>query len=268
MSPPGKLTRAHAAAPTPLRTTFTCRIGVGRYNLKNHHFHARKKGPAVSEFIPEDLFVDDPVFSVRWRLQNRALPLKNRHLRAFSESGVSRALASWARQHIEWTLAEGTAQAPNGVLILAVDDQGRAVMAAEPYEPFAPLTATGLAERTSAQRDQPMEGEVIWIARAEGSELVALTSEDKPLSGTNSLVVDLAKTLGTPVRFVSRDVGGNELIGEIDPSDEVFLVSDEHGVQASSDHAGPISERFAAYYARLVGLAKPDAHDCMNLGIR
>lgn len=243
-------------------------MGTGRYNPRNHHFRAQKKGPAVSEFIPEDLFVDDPVFSVRWRLQNRALPLKNRHLRAFSESGVSRALASWARQHIEWTLAEGTAQAPNGVLILAVDDQGRAVMAAEPYEPLAPLCAADLVERTSTQRDQPMEGEVVWIARADGSELVALTSEDKPLSGTNSLVVDLAKTLGTPIRFVSRDAEGNGLLSGIDPSDEVFLVSDEHGVQAASDHAGPTSERFTAYYARLVGLAKPDAHDCMNLGIR
>ncbi len=220
----------------------------------------------MSEFIPEDLFVDDPVFSVRWRLQNRALPLKNRHLRAFGAAGVSRALASWARQHIEWTLAEGTAQAPDGVLVLAVDGQGRAVMAAEPYEPLVPLTAVELAERTAGQQDQPMEGEVLWVAQADGSDLVALTEAAKPLSGANSLVADLAKTLGKPVRFETR--ADRDPLAGLAADDEVFLVSDEHGVQPASDHGGPVSEQFRAYYGRLVGQAKPDAHDCMNLGIR
>lgn len=228
----------------------------------------------MSEFIPEDLFVDDPVFVVRWRLQNRALPLKNRHLRAFSSSGVSNGLSSWARQHIEWTLAEGTAKAPNGVLSLSVDEQGRAIMAAEPYEELAPHSVVELLERTSSQVAQPVEGEVVWIAPADGSELVALTGEAKPLSGANSLVADLAATLKKPVRFVPREVGENPaadtalaLIEGLGPDDEVFLVSDEHGVVPSNDHGGPVGDQFATYYGRLVGLAKPDAHDRMNLGI-
>lgn len=219
----------------------------------------------MAECIPEDLFVDEPIFTVRWRLQNRALPLKSRLLRAFAASGVSNGLASWARQHIEWTLAEGTAQAPNGVLVLAVDDQGRAMMTAEPYEALVPLTAAELLERTKGQAEQPMEGEVVWVVRPEGAGMVALTDAAKPLSGVNSLVVDLAKTLGIPVIFEPRPSDGCAVT--LDPANEVFLASDEHGIVGASDCGGPTVERFASYYGRLVGQAKPDDYDRMHLGL-
>ena len=94
--------------------------------------------------------------TARWRLHCRALPLKNRHLRAFTQSGVSNGLASWARQHIEWTLAEGTAEHPDGVLELVVDDQGRAVMSARAYEPLPAMDAAALLERVGGQAPQPV----------------------------------------------------------------------------------------------------------------
>ena len=59
----------------------------------------------MSEFIPEDLVAGEPVISVRWRLHKCALPLKSRHLHAFESRGLAAGLKSWARQHIEWTLA-------------------------------------------------------------------------------------------------------------------------------------------------------------------
>lgn len=216
----------------------------------------------MADFIPEDLFAGEPVLTARWRLRNRALPLKNRHLRAFGLSGVSNGLASWARQHIEWTLAEGTAQQPNGVLVIAVDEQGRAVMSAEAFEPLPALAASDLLERVEPQREQPFEGEVVWVARDGG--LIALTDEAKPLSGANSLVADLAKTLRMPVSFAPRAAG--EAFAPA-PGDEVMLVSDEHGVVGASDASGAVVERFKAYYERLAGMAKPDDYDRANLGI-
>ncbi len=213
----------------------------------------------MAEYIPEDLFVGEPVLTARWRLHHRALPLKNRHLRAFTKSGVSNGLASWARQHIEWTLAEGTGEYPDGVLALAVDAEGRAVMAAEPYEPLPALTAAELLEHVGGMEGQPVEGEVAWVARDGG--LIALTDAEKPLSGANSLVVDLAETLRMPLSYQARAAY------EPAAGDEVFLVSDEHGVVAAKDGAGSVAARFAAYYEKLVGMAKPDKHDCANLGI-
>ncbi len=211
----------------------------------------------MSESIPEDLFVGEPVLTMRWRLHNRALPLKNRHLRAFAQAGVSNGLASWARQHIEWTLAEGAGEFPNGVLALAVDDRGRALMGIEEYVPLPALTVYELLERAHSAAGRPVEGEVAWVVRDGG--FTALTDASKPLSGANSLVADLAKTLGRQVAFDPQ--------GSAD-GDEVLLVSDEHGVVGASDASGAVAEQFKAYYLRLASLARPDAFDRANLGMR
>ena len=175
---------------------------------------------------------------------------------------MSNGLASWARQHIEWTLAEGVGKCPDGVLTLAVDDQGRALMGAEAYEPLPSLTARGLFERVRAAGECPIEGEVVWIAHADG--FTAFTSESKPLSGANSLVADLARTLGKPVSFDAR---GPEADVALVEGSEVLLVSDEHGVVGASDASGATAAQFKAYYERLVSLARPDAFDRANLGM-
>lgn len=220
----------------------------------------------MSEYIPEDLFVGEPVLTVRWRLHNRALPLKNRHLRAFSQSGVSNGLASWARQHIEWTLVEGTGTFPNGVLVLDVDGEGRAVMTADAYEALPDLDVRGLVERVRPEASQPVEGEVLWIAQPDG--FVALTSESKPLSGANSLVADLAKTLGRHVALNAALLGADEdLVRALSAGAEAFLVSDEHGVVGALDASGAVARQFKGYYDRLVALTEPDAFDRANLGM-
>lgn len=215
----------------------------------------------MSEYIPEDLVAGEPVISVRWRLHKCALPLKNRHLHAFESRGLSAGLKSWARQHLEWTLAEGALQQPNGVMTLVVDEQGRALMGVEAYEPLAARTAAQLVERADTYADDVVPGEVAWIARAgeAGTALIARVDGAKQLSGANSLVADLAKTLKMEVAF--------DPAAQPQPDDQVMLVSDEHGVVGASDTDGACAERFGAYYNKLVGITKPDAFDCGNLGI-
>ena len=151
----------------------------------------------MSEFIPEDLVAGEPVISVRWRLHKCALPLKSRHLHAFESRGLAAGLKSWARQHIEWTLAEGALKDPNGVMTFVVDDQGRALMGVEPYVALEPMDVQALIERARACADDPVPGEVAWVVREEGGKtsLVALMDASRVLSGANSLIADLAKTL-------------------------------------------------------------------------
>ncbi len=216
----------------------------------------------MSDFIPEDLVAGEPVISVRWRLHKCALPLKNRHLRAFESRGISAGLKSWARQHIEWTLAEGSLSQANGVMTFVVDDQGRAAMGVEPYVALEPMDAQAILARAEGCAADAVPGEVAWIAhKADGGacSLVARVDADKALSGVNSLVADLARTLKMDVVFDPQ--------AQPQAGDEVMLVSDEHGVVGASDASGEVAERFAAYYARIVGLAKPDAYDRGNLGI-
>lgn len=217
------------------------------------------------DFIPEDLLVGEPVIEARWRLQHHALPLKNRHLRAFEQRGITPGLASWARQHIEWTLAEGSMCNPNGVLVTKVDDQGRAAMEPVPFEPLPPMTFAQLLARVARKADDAVEDEVIWLD--EGGSLVALTDGGKPLSGVNSLVADLVKTLGKPATFdMPRKT--SLLADPVLPQGvQAFLASDEYGVVGASDAGGQTVERFAAYYARLVGQTHADNYDRGNLGL-
>ena len=100
----------------------------------------------------EDFTLGRPALVCRWRLADRALPLENRHLRALGGrtvdgTPVSTQLVAWAKQHIEWTLSDGAARYPDGVLMVIVDEEGRAAMSVGPYEPLAVTTTSALAER-------------------------------------------------------------------------------------------------------------------------
>ena len=108
----------------------------------------------------EDFTLGRPALVCRWRLADRALPLENRHLRALGGrtvdgTPVSTQLVAWAKQHIEWTLSDGAARYPDGVLMVIVDEEGRAAMSVGPYEPLAVTTTSALAER--AKKDATHE---------------------------------------------------------------------------------------------------------------
>lgn len=198
-----------------------------------------------------------PALVCRWRLAGRALPLENRHLRALGRrlvagGPVSKQLVAWAKQHIEWTLADGAARHPDGVLMLVLDETGRAAMTVGPYEPLAVTTSSALAERAQlAAREAAETGvapETLWVVR--GDVLVAGCPIDQPLSGAASLVADLAKTTGVPVSR-EADLARRVMNGDKD-HDELLLVSDEHGVVPASDAAGAHARRLADGYARLL----------------
>ena len=224
---------------------------------------------APEEGRPEEGFeLGTPALVCRWRLAGGRLPLENRHLRAFAARGASIPLVSWAKQHIEWTLADGAAAEPDGVLMIVVDDQGRAAMSVGPYEPLTStdaaalavrarhaqeeepvtqLVAAGAAEKTKAPEARPVAPETLWGAR--DGVLCCALPEDAVLSGAASLVADLARTRHVAVR------------GGADPTEagceELFLVSDEHGVVPATDRAGEMGVRLAADYARLLDATRP-----------
>ena len=198
-----------------------------------------------------------PALVCRWRLANRALPLENRHLRALSQrrvngSPVSTQLVAWAKQHIEWTLAEGAAACPDGTLMLVVDEGGQAAMSVGPYEALATTSPRDLASRAwGALLEAEGTGvapESLWAVR-DGS-LVRDAAEQNAASGAATLVADLAATLGIPVT-AEKDLASGVIAGSA-AYDELFLVSDEHGVVPAAGAAGPLAQRFAEAYAKLL----------------
>ena len=205
----------------------------------------------------EGFTLGSPSLVCRWRLASRGLPLENRHLRALggrtvNGAPVPTALVAWAKQHIEWTLAEGAAAHPDGVLMLLVDERGRAAMTVGPYEPLSPATASALADRARlASREAAQTGvapESLWVLS--GSRLIWGIGPDERPSGAASLVADLARTLGFAME--RREGLALELLDGTVERDEVLLVSDEHGIVAASDAPTRRAERFVEGYRRLL----------------
>ena len=198
-----------------------------------------------------------PALVCRWRLADSELPLENRHLRALGHrvvagGAVSPQLVAWAKQHIEWTLKDGAAEHPDGVLMLLLDDRGRAAMTVGPYEPLKARSISFLADRArmaGAEAEKTgVAPESLWLVR--GEELAWGCGQLEQPSGAASLMRDLAKTLGIPVE--RRPGLVKEVLDGSVSYDEVFLVSDEHGVVPASNASGPKSARFVEGYARLL----------------
>lgn len=205
----------------------------------------------------EEFSLGKPAVVCRWRLANRKLPLENRHLRALASRSlngapVSHGLVAWAKQHIEWTLSEGSYEHPNGVLMVVIDQEGKAAMTVGEYHSLAHTAANDLLRRAKSAYVEACSTHVspedLWVVR--GDTLVWGTSSEFGPCGASSLVADLARTLGMPVLHDEGLLLRAQARGFID--DEVFLVSDEHGVVPASDHLGPRAAKFSSSYNKLL----------------
>ncbi len=205
----------------------------------------------------EEFELGTPALVCRWRLAARTLPLENRHLRALSQrhvngASVTTGLVAWAKQHIEWTLADGATQHPDGVLMVVVDVAGRAAMTVGPYEPLVKTEPLSLAARALASaREAASTGvapETLWSVR--DGALVWGAAEGELPSGAATLVLDLARTLGVAVTRGPR-LAEAVAAGEADGA-HVLLVSDEHGVVPAAGCDDELARRLAQGYATLL----------------
>lgn len=218
-------------------------------------------GDSEKNMQMEGFKLGKPALVCRWRLAGGTLPLMNRHLRALGArrlngQPVSPQLVAWAKQQVEWSLDAGSAENPDGVLMLVVDDGGQAAMTVGPYEPLRVRTSSFLAERALAgNREAETTGvspETLWAVR--GQSLVWGQNRWSEPSGAASLMRDLAQTTGFAI---ARQEGLAEALlnGSLD-YDEAFLVSDEHGIVPASNACGARSQRFAESYEKLLNKAR------------
>lgn len=207
---------------------------------------------AAQERGAEPFDLERPALVCRWRMAGKHVPLLNRHIRALAARHVngtplSPNLISWAKQHVEWSLAEGDVADPDGVLMLVVDVNGNAAMSTGPYAPLDEVTCAALVKRgADAQREAGETGvapEVLCELRetSDGVELVFLDgggafggdgAVGAREAGVASLVRQLAQTKGIPV---TRDGFRSASLEDAHASADMFLASDEHGIVAASD---------------------------------
>ena len=173
----------------------------------------------------------DPALVCRWRM--------NRHIRALSQRVVNGAplttnMLSWAKQHVEWSLAAGEYEDPNGVLMLVIDVNGDALMSVGPYEPLADTSRAALVSRASIARAEAagtgVAPELLGVLTADGRVLLA-AAPGEALCGAATLVEQLAAVRGHAVeRSLVDGVTAEQVAGAAGEGDAVFLISDEHGV--------------------------------------
>jgi hypothetical protein len=203
----------------------------------------------------KDFTLGAPALVCRWRLRDGVLPLENRHVRALSKRRVNGAavtpeLVAWAKQHMEWSLDKSSAPYEDGVLMLVVDGDGKAAMASAEYEPLADTSADMLAKRAKSSVLEGEEAGVspeVLVAVRNGSLKVGMPST-APRAGALSFLLQLAESLG--IGFVMDENLPDSY--KAVPFDELFLVSDEHGVVVADGFGGPVSERFADSYERIL----------------
>lgn len=204
-----------------------------------------------------DFELGQPVLVCRWRIARGRLPLANRHLRALlarTANGrrIPKELVAWAKQHIEWTLGQGSVEFPDGVLMVVLDEEGRAAMSVGPYVPLEDVSLANLVRRALHAQAEGVETgvapETLWVA--EGGRFAWDQGEGQAPSGTTSLVEQLARTMGFAVER-SEGLIARLRSGEVVARD-VFLVSDEHGVVPAREAMGEHGERMAQGYARLL----------------
>lgn len=199
----------------------------------------------------------NPALVCRWRLAGGTLPLANRHLRALSKRIVNGRimpveLVAWAKQHIEQTLARGSSEHPDGVLMLVMDQAGHAAMTVGPYQPLGRTTLRALLRRAeTSYQEAEVTGvapETLWASRTDA--LLWDIDRDFDTAGSASLIEDLAHTMG--LRVERRPGLRHEVERGEWGYDEAFLVSDEHGVVPTSDRPSARGTRFAQSYERLL----------------
>lgn len=197
-----------------------------------------------------DFQLGKPVLVCRWRLHARRVPLLNRHIRALAARRVageplSRGLLSWAKQHVEWSLADDTTVPvpDDGVLMLVVDEAGQAAMSTGAYEPLPDASAEALAQRAINAQHEAQETGVApeVLACVANGALILGVAEEAALCGAASLAEQLAQARGCTV---TRDPAlPFRALAGMAASDGamLLLLSDEHGAVPAADASAPSS---------------------------
>ena len=216
----------------------------------------------------EKFNLDKPALICRWRMANKQVPMLNRHIRALSQRVVNgepltHNMLSWAKQHVEWSLAEGSYPDRNGVLMLVIDVNGNAAMSVGSYEPLGDTSVDALVDRAAQARVEAGETgvapELLGVAAASGVVLAATARER--LCGTATLIEQLAQTrgcsverglLGEAASVGDVSVARAALVSMLDVAGEgavPFLISDEHGVVVAADAPTGTAGELAAFLA-------------------
>jgi hypothetical protein len=172
--------------------------------------------------------VDTYPLTLRWRVHEGRIPLRQRHLRALKALNLPDPLTAWLLQRLEWATDSLLNKEEEGVLVLSIDPEKDVVVSLDAVQDKPILTSEHLVIEdgfvTGVRHEgAPLEGSV-WFEY----EGVLHASCEKLTAATGTLVRDLAQTLGLPVEICPQR-GAAPPASPAPPATAVFFISDEFG---------------------------------------
>lgn len=211
-----------------------------------------EENPNLSHF-------DQPLH-LRWRIANRALPLKERHLRALGAMGAASPLRAYLRTRLEWTLENLPYDMGDCVLCLDIASDDEVDMHLEPLCAAPELglddlctdeghisgvlaSGSALAGTVWVER----AGEITVVEASEGGKGSLWASTHTLVTASDTFARDLVQTLGYSVTV--EPVDAPTALG--DRANAFFLVSDEFGCVPVGSQSGPALRRLAESFEKL-----------------
>lgn len=235
--------------------------GLEAYFENDDELRAYETFCAEQERAAAGFSLDEPALVCRWRMARKRVPLLNRHIRALAARRVQGAplthnMLSWVKQHVEWSLAEGSYAEHDGVLMLVIDVNGNAAMTVGAYEPLPDAASAALLARAEHARAEAGETSVApeLLGAVRAGRVLLAAEADEPLCAAADLLVQLAQTRGLDVRRVPAA----ELASAVTPGADSTAVSAACANAASAATApAPACQDGSAVPA--VGAVAPDA---------
>lgn len=179
-----------------------------------------------------------PNSTLRWRIHDGALPLRQRHMRALRQLELPDALLGWVHERLEWAMINMLAKGTEAVLVLNIDPSAEVTLSLDQLRepPLISLDDIRAADNslyvekpavspddslTGSSDAQALTGD-IWIEH----DGVLYACTELVYTATSTLCRDLATTLGYTVVDGLQTV---EAISQAAAQGQAFVISDEFG---------------------------------------
>lgn len=166
---------------------------------------------------------------LRWRYDNKQVPLYERRLRSLRAFNVGPAVQAWVRSRLEWVIDNKLYEMPDGVIVLSIDPEGVVEIQQEAQAPV-PSFLTEQLETDDAPG-------TLWFAK----DGVVHCSEE-PRQAADTFARDLVTTLGN-----TFEVGRPEVLDGV----EAFVISDEFGIVPCEGKTGAVTDKLVECFDKL-----------------
>ncbi|MCL1847195.1 MAG: hypothetical protein FWF91_04435 [Coriobacteriia bacterium] len=187
--------------------------------------------------------------TLRWRIHEGQLPLRQRHLRSLEPLNLPEPLMGWIHERLEWAALNMLGSDTEGVLVLNIDPAQEVTVLLDAVREAPALSREDLLVEdgliVGAQSGgETLEG-TVWLERVDGT---LQASGERLYTATATLASDLCTTLKLPLEVKPQSLEA------FDSAAAAFLISNEFGFIAIKDNPSkpaPATEKLKECFSKL-----------------